>query len=192
MTKRNIILGITGSVATVMLFKLVDELEKNGFQVRVITTKASWLFVLSVLFRKPKKMFKFLKIWESGLLEFTGAFSKKKGKVRHINLVKWADAMLIAPASANTISKIVHALADNFLTTTALAMPQNKKIFIAPAMNVNMWQDPFFQKNMKELKKEQMYQVIGPATGALQCGDEGIGKMASVREIVERMNNEMS
>ena len=190
--RKNIILGITGSVATVMLFKLVDELEKNGFQVRVITTKASWLFVFSVLFRKPKKMFKFLKIWESGLLEFTGAFSKKKGKVRHINLVKWADAMLVAPASANTISKIVHALADNFLTTTALAMSQNKKIFIAPAMNVNMWQNPFFWKNMEELEKEQMYQVIGPATGALQCGDEGIGKMASVREIVERMNNEMS
>ena len=189
---KNIILGITGSVAAVMLFKLVDELEKNGFQVKIITTKASWIFVFSVLLRKPKKMFKFLKIWESGFLEFTGAFSKKKGKVRHINLVKWADAMLIAPASANTISKIVHALADNFLTTTALAMPQNKKVFIAPAMNVNMWQNPFFQENMKKLEKEQMYQAIGPVIGALQCGDEGIGKMASVQEIVERMNNEMS
>lgn len=189
---KNIILGITGSVATVMLFKLVDELEKNGFQVKVITTKASWLFVFSVLFRKPKKIFKFLKIWESGLLEFTGAFSKKKGKVRHINLVKWADAMLIAPASANTISKIVYALADNFLTTVALAMPADKKIFIAPAMNVNMWQNPFLRKNMKELEKEQSYQVVGPVTGTLQCGDEGIGKMASVREIIEQMNNKMS
>ena len=190
--KKNIILGITGSVVTVMIFKLVDELEKNGFRVKIITTKASWLFVFSVLFRKPKKIFKFLRIWESGFLEFTGAFSKKKGKVRHINLVKWADAILIAPASANTISKIVNALADNLLTTTALAMPQNKKIFIAPAMNVNMWQNPFFQKNMDELGKERMYQVIGPVTGTLQCGDEGIGKMISVQEIVEQMNNEMS
>ncbi|MCK5475951.1 MAG: hypothetical protein KAI71_05225 [Candidatus Pacebacteria bacterium] len=189
---KNIILGITGSVATVMIFKLIDELEKNGFQVKIITTKASWLFVLSVLARKPGKIFKFLEIWESGLLEFTGAFSKEKGKVRHINLVKWADAMLIAPASANTISKVVHAFADNFLTTTALAMPANKKIFIAPAMNVNMWQNPFFLKNMEELKKEQMYKVIGPVTGTLQCGDEGIGKMASIKDIVERMNNEMS
>ena len=190
--KKNIILGITGSVATVMIFKLVDELKRNGFRVKIITTKASWLFVLSVLFRKPRKIFEFLKIWESGFLEFTGAFSKKKGKVRHINLVKWADAMLVAPASANTISKIVHALADNFLMTTALAMPRDKKIFIAPAMNVNMWQNPFFQKNMKKLEEEQLYQVIGPVTGALQCGDEGIGKMASVREIVEQMNNELS
>ena len=189
--RKNIILGITGSVATVMFFKLVEELEKNGFRVKVITTKASWLFVFSVFFRKPRKIFKFLKVWESGFLEFTGAFSKEKGKVRHINLVKWADAMLIAPASANTISKIVHALADNFLTTTALAMPQDKKIFIAPAMNVNMWKNPFFQENIRELEKEQMYQVIGPVAGALQCGDEGIGKMASVSEIVERMN-EMS
>ncbi len=190
--KKNIILGITGSVATVMIFKLVDELKRNGFRVKIITTKASWLFVLSVLFRKPRKIFEFLKIWESGFLEFTGAFSKKKGKVRHINLVKWADAMLVAPASANTISKIVHALADNFLMTTALAMPRDKKIFIAPAMNVNMWKNPFFRKNMDELGKEQLYQVIGPVTGALQCGDEGIGKMASVREIVEQMNNELS
>lgn len=187
--KKNVILGITGSVATVMFFKLVQELERNDFRVKVVTTKASWLFVLSVFFRKPKKIFKFLKIWESGFLEFTGAFSKEKGKVRHINLVKWADTMLIAPASANTISKIVYALADNFLTTIALAMPQDKKIFIAPAMNVNMWQNPFFQKNIRELEKEQMYQVIGPITGILQCGDEGIGKMASVSEIVERMNN---
>jgi len=69
--RKNVILGITGSVATIMLFKLVDKLEKNGFQVKVITTKASWLFVFSVLFRKPKKIFEFLKIWESGLLEFT-------------------------------------------------------------------------------------------------------------------------
>ncbi|MFZ2969672.1 MAG: flavoprotein [Minisyncoccia bacterium] len=189
--KKNIILGVTGSVATVMLFKLIDELEKNGFKVKLITTKSAWLFIISVLIRKPQKTFKLLNLLETGLGEITGAFSKEKGKVRHINLVKWADAMLIAPTSANTISKITNAIADNFLTTIALAMPEEKKIFIAPAMNVEMWNNPFFRENLEKIRREaKRYGVIDPAIGTLQCGDEGMGKMADIKKIVERMNRE--
>lgn len=184
--KKNIILGVTGSIAAIMLFKLVEELEKNGFKVKLIITKSAWLFILSVLIRKPQKFFKLLNILETGLGELTGAFSKEKGKVRHINLVKWADAMLIAPASANTISKITYAIADNFLTTIALAMPDGKKIFIAPAMNIEMWNNPFFQENMEKLRREKKrYVVIDPVSGVLQCGDEGVGKMAKIENIIE-------
>jgi len=187
--KKNIILGVTGSVATVMLFKLIDELEKNGFKIKLVTTGSAWLFILSILIRKPQKIFKLLSFLETGLGEIAGAFSKEKGKVRHINLVKWADLMLIAPASANTISKITHAIADNYLTTIALAMPENKKIFIAPAMNIEMWNNPFFQENMEKLRNEKTrYAVIEPAVGTLQCGDEGMGKMADIRTIVERID----
>jgi len=122
---------------------------------------------------------------ETGFGEVVSAFSKKKGNVRHINLVKWADTLLIAPASANTISKVTHAIADNFLTTITLAMPEEKKIFIAPAMNVEMWKNPFFQKNLKTLREEpQRYQLIGPVVGLLQCGDSGLGKMSDVTDIV--------
>lgn len=186
--KKNIILGVTGSVATVMLFKLLDELEKNGFEVKIVTTKSSWLFILSVLIRKPQKIFKLFGLLETGLGEIAGAFSKEKGKVRHINLVKWADAMLIAPASANTISKIARAIADNFLTTIALAMPEEKKIFIAPAMNAEMWNNPFFRENLERIRREtKRYEVIDPAVGTLQCGDEGMGKMADIKKIVERI-----
>lgn len=189
--KKNVVLGVTGSVATVMLFKLLDELEKNGYRVKIVTTKSAWLFVLSVLFRKPRKIFKFFQVWETGLEEIAGAFSKEKGKVRHINLVKWADVMLIAPASANTISKITHAIADNYLTTIALAMSENKKIFIAPAMNIEMWKNPFFQENMEKLRKEsKRYIVIEPACGILQCGDEGMGKMADIKTIIQRIDKE--
>ncbi|MFA6097475.1 MAG: flavoprotein [Candidatus Paceibacterota bacterium] len=187
--KKNIILGVTGSVAAVMLFRLIDELEKDGFKVKLVATGSAWLFIFSVLIRKPQKIFKLLALLETGLGEITGVFSKEKGKVRHINLVKWADLMLIAPASANTISKITHAIADNYLTTIALAMPENKKIFIAPAMNVEMWNNPFFRENMEKLRKEKMrYSVIEPAAGKLQCGDEGMGKMADIRTIVERVS----
>lgn len=187
--KKNIILGVTGSVATTMLFKLIDELEKNGFKVKLVTTKSAWIFILSVMVRKPQKLFKLISVLEIGFGEITGAFSKEKGKVRHINLVKWANAMLIAPASANTISKIMHAIADNYLTTIALAMPENKTIFIAPAMNVEMWNNPFFQENMEKLRKERKrYSVIEPAAGILQCGDEGMGKMADIRTMVEKVS----
>ena len=187
--KKNIILGVTGSVAAVMLFNLIDELEKDGFKVKLVATESAWLFIFSVLIRKPQKIFKLLALLETGLGEIAGAFSKEKGKVRHIALVKWADLMLIAPASANTISKITHAIADNFLTTIALAMPESKKIFIAPAMNVEMWNNPFFQKNMEKLRKEEMrYSVIEPVAGKLQCGDEGMGKMADTGTIVEKVS----
>jgi len=186
--KKNIILGVTGSVATVNLFKIVEELEQKNFHIKIVTTGSAWLFILSVLMRKPLRIFKLLSLLETGFGEITGAFSKEKGKVRHINLVKWADSMLIAPASANTVSKITHAIADNFLTTIALAMSASKKIFIAPAMNVEMWNNPFFQENVKKLKQEkERYEVIDPVCGILQCGDEGAGKMASVKKIVEML-----
>ncbi len=186
--KRNVILGVTGSVATVNLFKLIDELEQKEFRLKIVTTGSAWLFILSVLMRKPFRVFKLMGLLETGFREITGAFSKEKGKVRHINLVGWADMMLIAPASANTISKITHAIADNFLTTIALAMPASKKIFIAPAMNVEMWNNPFFQENIRKLKSEKgRYEVIDPVAGILQCGDEGVGKMAGVKEIAETL-----
>lgn len=184
--KKKVILGVTGSVATVMLLKLVHELEKNNFEAKIVTTGSAWLFILSVFIRKPFSIFKLVSRLETGFGEITGAFSKEKGKVRHINLVNWADMMLVAPASANTISKITHAIADNFLTTIALAMPAGKMIYIAPAMNVEMWKKPFFRENIEKLKKHKtIYTVIGPVAGALKCGVEDIGKMASVKEIVE-------
>lgn len=187
--KKNVILGVTGSVATVMLFKLVRELEQKNFRVKIVTTGSAWLFILSVLMRKPFEVFKLMGLLETGFREVIGAFSKEKGKVRHINLVNWADMMLIAPASANTISKITHAIADNFLTTIALAMPEGKKIFIAPAMNVEMWKNPFLQENIRRLKLEKgRYEIIGPVVGDLKCGVKDIGKMASIKEIVEAIS----
>lgn len=190
MKKKKIILGLTGSVATVKIFKLIEEFERKEFEIKIIATGASWIFILSAIFRKIELAPKILKYWETGFWEILGAFSKRKGKVEHINLVKWADALVIAPASANTISKIANAFADNFLTTIVLAMPYGKRIFIAPAMNIEMWNNPFFQENMEKIRKRtDRYTVIEPATGRLRCGDIGIGKMAEAKEIAETVNN---
>lgn len=175
------------------VFNLIEELEKNDFTVKLVTSRASLMFVLSVLLRKPKNIVKFLEVWETGFWEFLGAFSMEKGHVEHINLVRWADAILIAPATKNTIGLIAGGIDDHsFLVTIASAMPESKKIFIAPAMNVEMWNHPFFQENLRKLMDHpERYKVIMPVCGMLQCGDTGVGKMADVETIVRIVNEEL-
>lgn len=184
--KKRIILGITGSIAAIKVFDLIEQFEKENFEIKLIATEASRLFILSALARRPWKIFRLLAVWETGLKEVIGYFSRKKGKVRHINLVKWTDAIVIAPATMKTIGKIATANDEkSFLVTVTLAMPENKKVFIAPAMNTEMWNNPLFQKNLKELRDlPERYGIIEPVLGKLQCGDEGMGKMEDVKEIV--------
>ncbi len=189
--KTKMILGITGSIAAIKIFDLIEQFEKENFEIKLIATKASRLFILAALIRKPWKIFKLAAVWETGLSEILGYLSTKKGRIRHINLVKWTRTLLIAPATANTISKIACALADNRITTIALAITSGKKIFIAPAMNTEMWNNPLFQKNLKKIRDlPERYCVIEPVYGSLQCGDEGIGKMASVEEIARTVKKE--
>lgn len=189
--ERRMILGITGSIAAIKIFDLIEHFEKENFEIKLIATKASRLFILSALIRKPWKIFKFLSVWETGLKEIAGYFSKKKGTVQHINLVKWTRTLVIAPATMNTIGKIANANDENsFLVTIATAMPKNKKIFIAPAMNTEMWYNPLFQNNLKKLRDlPERYSIIDPVFGYLQCGDEGMGKMADVEEIVNKVKS---
>lgn len=190
--KTRMILGITGSIAAIKIFDLIEQFEKENFEIKLIATKASRLFILSAIIRNPWKIFKFLSVWETGLKEIAGYFSKKKETVRHINLVKWTRTLVIAPATMNTIGKIANANNENsFLVTIAAAMPKNKKIFIAPAMNTEMWDNPLFQKNLKKIRDlPERYCVIEPVYGHLQCGNEGVGKMASVEEIARTVKKE--
>lgn len=190
--KKRIILGLTGSIAAIKIFELIEEFERNNFEIRLIASDASKLFILSALARRPWKIFKLLAVWETGISEVAGYFSMEKGNVRHINLIHWADAMVIAPATANTISKIACAIDDNRITTIALAMPSRKKIFFAPAMNTEMWNKSLFQENLQKLRRiPEIYSFIGPVYGTLQCGAEGMGKMEDVKKIVEQVKEEL-
>ena len=102
----------------------------------------------------------------------------------HISLSRWADLILIAPATANTISKLANGNSDDLASTVALA--SNKKIFIAPAMNVRMWEHQSTKQNAAKLKTYN-YELIGPEIGNMACGEYGEGKMTELKEIVNKI-----
>ena len=108
-----------------------------------------------------------------------------KEEVEHISLANWADIMLIAPATANTIGKIAHGIADNLLTTIVMALPVETTVVMAPAMNSRMWDNPIMQKNVEILKEQKnKYIFVPPREGILACRYEGKGKIAENEDIL--------
>ena len=105
-------------------------------------------------------------------------------RIEHIDIGKETDLFLLAPASANTIAKLAMGLADNMVTSTALALPQGTKKLLAPSMNTKMLEHPATQRNLK-LLQDYGYQIIQPRHATLACGDQGSGALASVETIVE-------
>ena len=130
----------------------------------------------------------FLNNYESWI-DYEWVSSKEKGHVKHINIAQEVDAALIAPASANTLSKIVNGITDNFLLEVIRAIPRWKKVYLAPAMNTEMLQDPFIQENIRKLETmwSDKYEIIYPVSKVLQCWIEWDGAMADVKDIVERI-----
>jgi len=109
-----------------------------------------------------------------------------KTKVEHIDLADWCDVFMLAPATANTISKIALGIADNLLTTVIMALPQKTPVIIASAMNVHMWENEIVQKNIQTLKNfKNKYIFIEPQKGMLACGYEGKGKLAKTEDIIK-------
>lgn len=178
----NIILAVTGSVAASVYLPLYQKLCPLGV-VKVVVTDSAKPFIE--------------KNWVFGILtdEDEWTFDKKdlynprktyeKGdKVLHIELRKWADAMVIAPCSANTLAKLANGLSDNLVTSIARAWDFSKPIFVAPAMNTLMWEHPITAEHLKNLNKFG-YEVIPPVEKVLACGDCGVGAMADIDTIVK-------
>lgn len=163
-----ILLGVTGGVAGYKVVELVRKYREEEAGVNVIMTSPAKNFVTPLS----------LKI-ASGNEVYDDLFQKP---FAHIELTKDADIMLIAPATANIIGKFANGIADDLLSTCLLSF--NKKIIIAPSMNWRMYNNPVLQDNLKRLKAFGVIQV-GPEEGRLACGEEGIGRMADVSEIVE-------
>ena len=168
---RNILIGITGAIAAYKTCELIRLFKRAGDQVKVLITENTLQFL-------GKKTLETLSGNEVYLEQF-----REKGSTEHISLVDWADVFVIAPASANTISKIATSVADNLLTSVACAYIGHKKPFVVvPAMNTGMWENEFFQENLKSLKNSGVH-IIEPACGFLACGAEGKGKMQEPSEI---------
>ncbi len=161
---KRILLGITGGIAAYKAAELVRLLVKAGFEVQCVMTEAAQHFIgaatLQALSGKPVLM----KLWD----EASG------DGMDHIRLSREADAILIAPASANFIAKLAHGLADDLLSTLCLA--RACPLAVAPAMNKQMWENPATQRNLAQIRQDNI-QVFGPASGEQACGELGMGRM---------------
>ena len=116
--------------------------------------------------------------------EWPGAGYLKGNPIPHIDLGDWADILLIAPLTADTLSDMAHGKADKFLTSTVLAWPLGKPIIVAPAMNTRMWENPITQGNLRVIRDVYKAQVIDPVEGQLACNTKGVGAMARIEDIV--------
>lgn len=167
---KNIVVGITGSIAAYKIPKLIKKLIALDFSVQVILTKNAQQFVAPLAFQDLNL---------KGL--YTGWTDDPKGSaILHTTLAKWADLIVIAPASANFIAKLAHGLADDLLSTLCLASVA--PIFVFPAMNTNMWKNPVTQSNVALLKKRNI-EVLEPGYGVQACGSIGLGRMLEIEEI---------
>lgn len=172
---KKIVLGITGSIAAYKACLLIRQLIKRGAEVQVVITPAGKEFItpitLSALTHKPV------------ISEF---FSQRDGTWNsHVDLGLWADAMVVAPCTASTLGKMVHGIADNMLITTYLSM--KAPVFIAPAMDLDMYRHPSTQANMKTLLSYGNH-IIEPESGFLASGLEGKGRMEEPEVIADRLD----
>lgn len=169
---KKIVLGITGGIAAYKCAELTRRLTENGAQVKVVMTDSAQQFITPLTMQAV-----------SGNPVSTSLLDPAaEAAMGHIEFAKWADLILIAPASANTIAKMAHGMADDLLTTLVLATPA--KVAIAPAMNQQMYAHPATQQNLHKLS-EYGVSIWGPASGEQACGDIGKGRMLEPNELVE-------
>lgn len=168
---KTILVGITGGIAAYKICELIRKFKKNGANVKVVATPNSLNFVTKLTLQNLSQNEVYVQ-----------EFDVKKWKPEHISLADEADVMVIAPATANTISKIAQGVADNLLTSIACAF--SKKMIIAPAMNCNMWNNQIVQENISKLKSLGV-EILEPESGFLACGYIGKGRLCSIDKIYD-------
>lgn len=184
--KKTVVLGITSSIAAYKAIELVQQLRKDGVEVFVIMTNSASKMVSPADFEKASGHKVLVELFEK---DFNYNKVLKTRKVEHIELADKADVMVIAPATANVIAKLAYGLADDYLTTTALAV--TAPMIICPAMNVNMWNNPVVQANVAKLMALG-YQIIEPEAGMLACGYEGKGRLVDVGKIKDAVMEQLN
>src|SRR5436309_11303033 len=170
---RNIVLGVTGSIAAYKAAELVSLLVKRECDVHVVLTADATRFITALPFKTLSRH-----------PVVTDLYDEEEGwKPTHIKLADEADLLLIAPATANVIAKLAHGIADDALSCIALALNPKAKLLVAPAMNGKMWQHPATQQNVATLKSRGA-DFTGPDEGMLSCGYEGVGRLVQIEQIV--------
>ena len=172
---KKIVLGVTGGIAVYKAVDLVSRLRKQGCEVRVVMTEHAQQFVTPLTFKEISGNQVAVSMWSSN----------QEFNVEHIALANWADAFVVAPATANIIAKMAYGLADDLLSTTLLAA--QAPIVVCPAMNTGMYENAATQENIAKLQGRGIT-VMPPAVGKLACGTSGAGRLPEPQEIVEFLN----
>ena len=172
---KKILLVICGGIAAYKSLEIIRLLKKKGATIKTILTNSAKKFVtpLSIVSLSQEKVYDDLFSYEN------------ESEMDHISLSRWSDLILVAPATANTISKLSTGSSDNLASTVILA--SNKNIFLVPAMNVRMWEHPSTKENLQKLRNFG-YEVIGPEIGDMACGEYGQGKMTEPTEIIDSID----
>ena len=173
---KKILIVICGGISAYKSLEFIRALRKNQAEIKTIITKSAKEFVtpLSITSLSQGKVYEDLFNPEN------------EAEMDHISLSRWADLIVVVPATANTLSKLSNGTCDDLASTVILA--SNKKIFLVPAMNVRMWEHPSNQKNINNLR-EYGYKIIGPEIGDMACGEYGSGKMTEPSEIFKYVEN---
>lgn len=179
MNHKNILLGVTGGIAAYKIPNLASMLRKNGYDIEVILTENATNFITPLTFETL-----------TGNRCITSAFDRNhKFSVEHIGLAKKTDLVMIAPCTANVIGKLANGIADDMLTTTVMAC--KCPIYIVPAMNTNMYENPIVKDNIRKLKSFG-FNIIEAASGYLACGDCGKGKMPEPDKLFSYIKKELA
>jgi len=175
-----ILLGVTGGIAAYKACELVRRLRDGSHEVQVVMTEAAQRFVTPMTFEVLSGKPVGLSLWGG-----------TDPSIEHIRLARWPDVIAIAPATANTLARLAHGLAEDLLTTVVLASRADVPVVLAPAMNTAMWDNPLVRKNLETLASVagQRYRVVPPAEKQLACGETGLGALADEATILRAIES---
>ncbi len=176
---KKILLFVSGSISAYKSLDLISNLKKYHIEVDVMITKSTLNFIGKASFEGMSGNRVLEDLFEDGKM------------MDHIHLTREYDLFLVYPASANLIAKIAQGISDDLTSATILALNYKKPLWIAPAMNTGMWDNPATQRNIDLLKKDGA-QILGPRSGRLACGDVGSGRLIEVRDVLKEMRDESS
>jgi phosphopantothenoylcysteine decarboxylase/phosphopantothenate--cysteine ligase len=171
-----VLLGVTGGIAAYKTCDVIRRLRDDGHETQVVMTDAATHFVTPLTFEAL-----------SGKPVGTSLWSPGDPSIEHIRLARWPDVIAVVPATAHTIGRIAHGLADDLLSTLVMASHADVPVVLAPAMNTAMWENPILQRNLAllaEVDGGRRYRVVEPVEKTLACGETGMGALADEARIV--------
>ncbi|MGH8806266.1 MAG: bifunctional phosphopantothenoylcysteine decarboxylase/phosphopantothenate--cysteine ligase CoaBC, partial [Noviherbaspirillum sp.] len=176
LTGKRIVLGLTGGIACYKAAEFTRELTKAGASVQVVMTQAATQFITPVTMQALSGRPVYADQWDARI----------DNNMPHIDLTRDADAIVIAPCSADFIFKLAHGTCDDLLSTLCIARPMTLPLIVAPAMNVEMWQNPATQRNVAQLRMDGIG-ILGPDAGEQACGEVGMGRMLEPEQLLEEV-----